>query len=93
MVTENTPQGLRIQLVDQDGRPTFENGSNQPMPYTKKLHTQVEEGTRKGKDGVSQMGTAEAKAGNGRGGGWLRPGNDEQEIKIRDMPVPQLPEK
>lgn len=63
------------------------------LPYTKKLHTQVDEGVRKGKDGVSQMGTAEAKAGNGRGGGWLRPGNDEQEIKIRDMPVPQLPEK
>jgi hypothetical protein len=24
---------------------------------------------------------------------WLRPGSDEQDIKIRDLPVPQLPEK
>ena len=37
IIMETTPEGLNIQLVDQDGRPTFENGSNQPMPYTKKL--------------------------------------------------------
>ena len=37
VITENTPQGLRIQLVDQDGRPMFQQGSNQPMPYAKKL--------------------------------------------------------
>jgi chemotaxis protein MotB len=37
VITENTPQGLRIQLVDQDGRPMFKQGSNEPMPYTKKL--------------------------------------------------------
>jgi chemotaxis protein MotB len=37
VITENTPQGLRIQLVDQDGRPMFQPGSTEPMPYTKKL--------------------------------------------------------
>jgi len=37
VITENTPQGLRVQLVDQDGRPMFQQGSNEPMPYTKKL--------------------------------------------------------
>jgi chemotaxis protein MotB len=37
VITENTPQGLRIQLVDQDGRPMFKQGSAEPMPYTKKL--------------------------------------------------------
>ncbi len=63
------------------------------LPYSRKLHTQIEEGIKKGRDGVSQMGTAEAKAGMGRGFGILRPGNDEQEIKIRDLPAPQLPEK
>jgi hypothetical protein len=63
------------------------------LPYTRKLHMQVEEGIKKGRDGISQLGTAEAKAGNGRGLGWLRPGNDEQEIKISDLPSPQLPEK
>ena len=37
VITENTPQGLRIQLVDQDGRPMVQNGSNEPMAYTRKL--------------------------------------------------------
>lgn len=37
VILENTPQGLRIQLVDQDGRPMFQQGSNQPMPYARKL--------------------------------------------------------
>ena len=37
VITENTPQGLRVQLVDQDGRPMFQQCSNEPMPYTKKL--------------------------------------------------------
>ena len=63
------------------------------VPYSKELHTQIDAGQRKGRDGISQMGIAEAKAGAGRSQSWLRPGNDEQEIKIRDMPSPQLPEK
>jgi hypothetical protein len=64
------------------------------LPYSKDLHAQVEEGLRKGRDGIAQMGLAEAKAGAGKGGaGWLKPGNDEQEIKIRDLPSPALPEK
>ena len=37
VITENTPQGLRIQLVDQDGRPMFQQGSTEPLLYTKKL--------------------------------------------------------
>jgi chemotaxis protein MotB len=37
VILENTPQGLRVQLVDQDGRPMFQPGSNEPMPYTRKL--------------------------------------------------------
>jgi len=41
VITENTPQGLRIQLVDQDGRPMFQQGSTEPMPYTRKLLTAV----------------------------------------------------
>ncbi len=63
------------------------------LPYSRKLHMQIEEGIKKGNSGISQMGTAEAKAGAGKGMGFLRPGNDEQEIKIRDLPSPQLPEK
>ncbi len=41
LILEQTPQGLRIQLVDQDGRPMFQQGSAEPMPYTKKLMAAV----------------------------------------------------
>jgi chemotaxis protein MotB len=37
LILEQTPQGLRIQLVDQDGRPMFQDGSQEPLPYAKKL--------------------------------------------------------
>ena len=37
VITEQTPQGLRIQLVDQDGRPMFQPGVAQPTPYAKEL--------------------------------------------------------
>ena len=62
------------------------------LPYMRALHEKINEGMRKGRQGVSQMGTATPKAGK-RGFAWLRPGSDEQEIKIRDLPSPQLPEK
>lgn len=62
------------------------------LPYTKSLHALLDEGMKKVRQGVSQMGSAEPKAGR-KGLGWLRPGNDEQVVKIRDLPLPQLPEK
>jgi len=37
VVMDQTPEGLRIQLVDQDGKPMFAPGSAEPLPYTKKL--------------------------------------------------------
>lgn len=37
VMLEQTPQGLRIQLVDQDGRPMFGAGTAEPLPYTTKL--------------------------------------------------------
>jgi hypothetical protein len=77
----------------QDGKPVIEPRAYR-LPYTKLLHNQVNEGLRRGRDGVAQMGTAEAKSGEGTGGFLgLKPGNDEQLINIRDLPSPQLPEK
>jgi hypothetical protein len=76
----------------------IENGKPVPqprafqLPYTKDLHALLNEGMKKTRQGVSQMGTAEPKAGK-RGVSWLRPGSDEQVVKIRDLPSPQLPEK
>jgi hypothetical protein len=62
------------------------------LPYAKDLHALLDEGMKKVRQGVSQLGTAEPKAGP-KGFAWLRPGSDEQAVKIRDLPVPQLPEK
>jgi hypothetical protein len=62
------------------------------LAYSKDLHGLLNEGMKKVRQGVTQMGSAEPKAG-AKGLAWLRPGSDEQNVKIRDMPVPQLPEK
>lgn len=62
------------------------------LPYAKDVHALLNESMKKVREGVSQMGTAEPKPGK-RGLAWLRPGSDEQVVKIRDLPVPQLPEK
>lgn len=76
----------------------IENGktTTQPrayrLPYSKDVHSMLNEGLKKVRQGVSQLGTSEPKVGKG-GSSWLRPGNDEQVVKIRDLPVPQLPEK
>ena len=37
VIVEQTTDGLRIQLVDQDQRPMFMAGTAQPMPYTRKM--------------------------------------------------------
>jgi hypothetical protein len=77
---------------------TIENGKPLAQPrayqlaYAKDLHALLNEGMKKVRQGVSQVGSSEPKAGK-RGMSWLRPGSDEQVVKIRDLPTPQLPEK
>ena len=64
------------------------------LPYSKALHEQVEGGLRRSRDGVSQMGSAQlVRSGNGEGIGWLTPHPEVQEVRIRDLPARQLPEK
>jgi len=41
VITEETPEGLRIQLVDQDGRPMFAPGTADPLPYTRQLLAEI----------------------------------------------------
>lgn len=79
-----------VNAID-NGKPAAQPRSYR-LPYTKDLHALLNEGMKKARQGVTQMGTAEPKPGK-RGVSWLRPGNDEQEVKIRDLPSPQLPEK
>lgn len=95
-VEEPTPKtsGALFVWISQlrDGKPTLEPRAYR-LPYTRELHAQINDGIKKGRDGVSQMGSAEVKIGKRGSFFGLLPGNDEQEIKIRDLPTPQLPEK
>jgi hypothetical protein len=76
-----------------EGQPLLEPRAYR-LPYSKELHAQIDLGLKRGRDGVSQMGTAEMKPNRpGTGVPGLKPGADEQEIKIKDLPAPQLPEK
>lgn len=63
------------------------------LPYEKDLHRILGDGIKKARDGNTQMGEAEPRRGQG-GLAWLRPaGDDKVEIKLRDLPRAQLPEK
>jgi hypothetical protein len=64
------------------------------LAYTRKLHEQVAEALKKTREGVHQMGTSELRGGGRRGlFSWLQGGADQQDVRIRDLPMPQLPEK
>jgi hypothetical protein len=75
----------------EDGKPAAQPRAYR-LPYSKDLHALLNEGMKKARQGVSQMGSSEPRPGRG-GLSWLRPGSDEQVVKIRDLPAPQLPEK
>ena len=95
VIDEPTPKsagGLYVWVnALQDGKPSAQPRAYR-LPYAKDLHALLNEGMKKARQGVSQIGTSEPKAGR-RGLAWLRPGSDEQVVKIGDMPMPQLPEK
>jgi hypothetical protein len=76
----------------ENGKPAKEPRAHR-LPYTKDLHALFNEGMKKVRQGVSQMGSAEPRRGRQGYLAWLKPGSDEQEVKIRDLPLPQLPEK
>jgi len=63
------------------------------LPYEKDLHRILGDGVKKARDGNTQLGETEPRRGQG-GLAWLRPAsNDKVEIKLRDLPRAQLPEK
>jgi hypothetical protein len=89
---KNDPGALYVWVNPlHNGKPAREPRSFK-LAYSKDLHALLDDGMKKARQGVSQMGTAEPKTGP-KGFSWLRPGSDEQAVKIRDLPVPQLPEK
>jgi len=68
VIMEQTPEGLRIQLVDQDGRPMFAQGTSEPMPYTKRLIAEIGKVIDRLPNRVSISGHTEAKPFSGPNG-------------------------
>jgi hypothetical protein len=90
--TKTNPGALYVWVnALKNGKPEREPRAYR-LAYSKDLHSLLNEGMKKVRQGVTQMGAAEPKAG-AKGLNWLRPGSDEQNVKIRDLPAPQLPEK
>ncbi len=68
VIIDRTPEGLRIQLVDQDGRPMFQQGTAVPMPYTKRLLETIAKIIDRLPNRVSISGHTEAKIFSGPNG-------------------------
>lgn len=75
----------------EDGRPAAQPRAHR-VAYDKLLHADLNEGTRKIRSGISQMGVLEPAPDKGEIA-WLRQRPEEQKFKLRDMVAPQLPEK
>ncbi len=95
---KNNPGALYVWVSEiEDGQESVLNPRAYKLPYSRELHTRIDKALERGRDGVSQMGTAKPKKknlrGKGRGTAWLVPGKDEQEVLLQDLPNPQLPEK
>ena len=90
--TKTSPGALYVWVnALEQGKPAREPRAFR-LAYSKDLHALLSDGMKKVRQGISQMGTAEPRSGP-RGLSWLRPGSDEQNVKIRDLPTAQLPEK
>jgi hypothetical protein len=63
------------------------------LPYGKDVHAMLTEAMKKNRNGISQMGRADAPP-SAAGLAWLRAaGADAQKIIVQDMPAAALPEK
>ena len=75
-----------------DNRPSGEPRAYR-LDYDKGLHSLFEEAIKKTRRGNAQMGSNEPRVGH-RSFSWFRPaGNDTLQIRLRDLPASQLPEK
>ncbi len=62
LLIDMTPEGLRIQIVDQEGKPMFELGSAKPMPQAEKLLRLVAQVVRDLPNKLSIRGHTDSKA-------------------------------
>ena len=66
LIIDQTPEGLRIQLVDQEGRSMFENGSSRPNPRAQLLLRAVAKVINQLPNRISITGHTNAVAGSSR---------------------------
>ena len=70
VIMDQTPEGMRIQLVDQDGKPMFEPGSSEPMPYARKLLTVIAGIIDRLPNRISISGHTDSRAGEAGVSNW-----------------------
>jgi chemotaxis protein MotB len=68
VLIDETPEGVRIQLVDQDGRSMFEPGRAEPKPYSQRLLQEVAKVVSDLPNRVSIAGHTDGAAFEGPGG-------------------------
>ncbi len=68
VLVDETPEGLRIQLVDQDGRPMFQPGTAEALPQAKKVLAAVAKIIDRLPNRVSISGHTDGKPFNGANG-------------------------
>ena len=69
LIIDQTPEGLRIQLVDQEGRSMFENGSARPNPRAQLLLRAIAKVVNQLPNRISITGHTSAVAGSSRASG------------------------
>jgi chemotaxis protein MotB len=62
LLIDMTPEGLRIQIIDQEGRPMFELGSAKPLPLTEKLLALIAQAVKDLPNKISLRGHTDSKA-------------------------------
>ena len=68
VLIDETPEGVRIQLIDQDGRSMFEAGNAQPTPRVKRLLQEVAKIVNGLPNRISISGHTDGSSFNGLGG-------------------------
>ena len=68
VLIDDTPEGVRIQLVDQDGRSMFEAGKADPKPYAQRLLQEVAKTVSELPNRVSIVGHTDGGSFQGPGG-------------------------
>ena len=70
LLIDRTPEGLRIQVIDQEGKPMFALGSSRPLDRTKQLLAQISQVIQKLPNRISVTGHTDALPYRGGANGY-----------------------